>query len=243
MARIPLVLFFIIGLLVLTFGILIIYTCIYNICINKMLQNGSASKIQWPTPKNVVITILLVFLIAFCVVFIIDNFSGSNNRVVYSESYTDDTIVGTVDELKGTYAEIYLDAYTSGALTGYKKIEKSEGNFHYICFQSEEEYDTLHPQFIMFIEYVGGEVYSTYAYESTLYINNGNNFSGGSYDAADQLYCVIGNVDLAKYESYSLTFALYKDEAMVKEDFEQDAGLLPRASEQITIKWPMMHEE
>lgn len=232
---------FLAGLIVLLFASLFIYTAIYNKRIKRILENPDTAGRQWPTPRNVVLMILLIVMLNFSLGAISNN--RSEEQVVTNVQYSDDTVVCAMSELEGTYAEIYMDVYTTGELVGYKKFEKTEDDFHYICFESIAENDSLHPGYILFIEYVGEGNYGAYGYNSTVYMNNGNSLSGGSYGSADEVYCVIGNVDFSNYDGYRLKFGLYEDLAQAEKDFEQNVDAFPQAVKSMVIELPELFEE
>lgn len=203
--------------LVLAIVIFILYTTIYNAKIAKQLQKGMTKGKQWPAPKNIVLGAVIICLI---INFLASNNNGNYNEQVYSVNQFTDYVEYTSEEIKGTVYEQYTVAYETGELAGYEKVEKTENNFHYVYFISEE-YDILHPTFILFVEYVGENNNLRYTSESKIQESEGNSWGSGSGGNTSEYYCVIGNMDLGKIDGFNYTLALYDDSVEV-EDIKKD---------------------
>lgn len=232
-----LVLFFLIGIIALIIFSLVVYTYLYNRKIKQVFEAGDTSGRQWPAPKNVIGMILIIILILYGIISIVHNSEKQGQTGNVSINYEAGNAFYTADTLKGTYAENYVQAFETGMLTGYEMTEKTEGNFHYMCFLSSDDYDSLHPGFILFIEYIGNEEYEAYRADNTEYINDNNNFSYSDWGEASEYYCVIGNIDFDKYEKYSCTLALYDTSKNMEEDIDTDEldYVYDRAEEKITF--------
>lgn len=213
---------------------LIAYKLIYNIAINRRLSQGIVDGRQWPSPKSVLLSVLIVILLVIIVIFAIgmSNQNAENIKSNYSQAY--DVITHTSDELDGTAMEIYKDAYTTGKLSGYTKEEKTEGDFHYVCFKSEDGYDALHPAFVMFVEYIGVDDFEGYMDISSIDRANYSLVCGSSCGETSDYYFVAGNFN---YYDASCTYSLglYKDYSALKKAY--DNQLLDKADEifEITI--------
>lgn len=211
------IVFWILGIIILVFISILVYTAIYNAKISRQLQQKNMVGKQWPSPRNVVLTVVIIIL-AICFIGSILNNKGDSQTVVYSANQYADYVSYTSDEIKNTAYKHYTEAFETGELAGYDKIEKTEGDFHYMYFISSEKYNILHPSFILFVEYTGDKKISGYLDESRIYHDEGNSWGGcGGGNAADY-YCVIGNINFETYMGFSYRLSVYDDTSKLGED-------------------------
>ncbi|MBQ3544625.1 MAG: hypothetical protein IJA34_06535 [Lachnospiraceae bacterium] len=210
---------------------LAIYTFMYNKSIEAKLKKGDKSGIQWPEPKNIVLVIMTVLVVVSGIINLLSSDSGSG-QVVNVNQYVDYATY-TSKDIVGSSAENYVEAFEKGELKGYKKEEKTENNFHYIYFVSEEDYDILHPSFILFVEYVGEKEYKCYMDEAKVYLDEGNNFSSSGGGENEEYYVVVGNIDLDSGYGFKYEMGMYEDEAKMEKEVNEDC--LKDASERVSI--------
>lgn len=210
--------YFFIGIIVLIIISLLIYKFLYDRKIRRALETGNTSGRHWPAPGKIVGAILITGLILY----IVSSLRTPVQTADTAKTYEADTIFYSSAELKGTYAENYITAFETGTLAGYRLTEKTEGNFHFMLFSSETEYDRLHPGFILFIEYIGNEEYETYFWSDSTYIDVYNSFGSGTYGEINEYYCIIGNIDFEQYMRYRCTFALYDSSEKMQEDINKE---------------------
>lgn len=231
MKTVSVVVFYIVMLIFLAMISLVVYTFVYNRRIARNFNMGKVSGKQWPAPKNIVLIVLVVFLTIFCLLNIISKNENNQTDTLVNQNMS--YISYTSDEIEGTYAENYVEAFLEGELSGYRKVEKTEDDFHYMYFISEQGYDILHPSFILFVEYIGENEYKGYMDKSTIYINEDNNYGSSSGNEVAEFYCVIGNINFEENAGFSYELALYEDTNEMKMDFEDEK--LQKAEKKIEI--------
>lgn len=192
--------------IILVVGItLIVYKVIYNFVIKKRLSQGIVDGRQWPSPKSVLISVFAVILLIIIVVFSIGFFNQDTSSIKTNYNMVCNVVTHTSDELDGTAMGIYKNAYSTGKLSGYTKQEKTKGNFHYVCFKSDDGYDALHPAFVMFVEYIGSDEFEGYMDISSIDSGADSWVYGSSCGEISDYYFVAGNFD---YDATSCTYTL-----------------------------------
>lgn len=210
---------------------LAIYTFMYNKSIEAKLKKGDKSGIQWPEPKNIVLVIMTVLVVVSGIMNLLSDDGGSVQKINVNQ-YVDYATYKSKDII-GTSAENYIEAFEKGELKGYKKEEKTENNFHYMYFVSEEEYDIIHPSFVLFVEYVGENEYKCYMDEAKVYLDEGNNFSSAGGGTSEKYYVVVGNINLDNGYGFEYEIGLYEDETKMEKESDEDC--LKGASERVSI--------
>jgi uncharacterized protein YxeA len=206
----------ILGIILIIGAILFVYKIVYNLSIKRRLAQGIVDGRQWPSPKNILLTTLIIILV---IIIVISAIIATNNSTTDTQSnYYGSLSVYDSDDLSGTAMEIYKNAYNTGKLSGYTKEEKTKGDFHYICFKSDDEYDELHPAFVMFVEYTGSKEFEGYLEYAT--ITDNSNSSRGKYNCGkiSDYYFVAGNFD---YDTMFCTYTLglYSDYNIAKKAY------------------------
>lgn len=209
---------------------LAIYTFMYNKRIEAKLKKGDKTGIQWPEPKNIVLVIMTVLVVVSGIINLLSVDGGSGQHINVNQYV--DYATYTSKDIVGTSAENYIEAFEKGELIGYKKEEKTENNFHYIYFISEEEYDIIHPSFILYVEYVGEKEYKGYMDTAKVFLDESNNFSSSGGGDKEEFYVVVGNVNLEGGYSFEYEIGLFEDESKMEKEYNDD---LKDASERISI--------
>ena len=209
---------------------LAIYTFMYNKRIEAKLKKGDKTGIQWPEPKNIVLVIMTVLVVVSGIINLL-SVDGGSGQYINVNQYVDYATY-TSKDIVGTSAENYIEAFEKGELIGYKKEEKTENNFHYIYFISEEEYDIIHPSFILYVEYVGEKEYKGYMDTAKVFLDESNNFSSSGGGDEEEFYVVVGNVNLEGGYSFEYEIGLFEDESKMEKEYNDD---LKDASERISI--------
>ena len=209
-------LFFIAITVILGIIAVFIYMLIYNHRINKQLNGEKQYKHRSVNPQSIIIIVLCIMLVVISALSI----ASSINQGKTTEDELDkcSSIFYTADEFRESSLSIYESAYKNGELLGYDKTEKNDGNFHYILFEKEETYDTLQPDFIMFIEYKGKEDFSESLVKDSMFSYHNGTESMISYDEPTEYYFVCANTEDSI--DYSFSLGLYKDKIVRDKDFD-----------------------
>lgn len=200
---------------------LVAYKAIYNARIKRRLFQGDTTGKQWPQPRNVVLTVLIVALSIVCVASVLSGFAERR------QTYVNINHIGDVQsyrphELPDSQYDHLLEAYETGSLSGYTLTEGTEGDFHYLYFRSEHYFDLLHPSFVLFVEYVGEQDYGWVNETTGISFGTESGFSGSSCCETAPYFCVVGNVNHAEGHSATYQLSLYAAQADVKKDFDGD---------------------
>lgn len=207
-------------------GSLIAYVIVYNCIIKKRIQRGETGGRQWPSPKNVLLVVLSITVVIALIITIINVISAhtyiNNTSACMNERSQDwDSVSYTAEELMDSNMAVYASAFETGELTGYTKEEKTEADFRYLLFVSKEDYNILHPTFVLFVEYTGDEDYGYFADETGFFnLYDGMGISSGSCGESSEYYFVAGNYD-RHVKSCTYTLGLYKNEESIKADYAE----------------------
>ncbi|MGN0476627.1 MAG: hypothetical protein ACI4HM_04730 [Ruminococcus sp.] len=231
---ISLIILLVLGIIFIVGVTLVVYRVIYNLAIKRRLSQGIADSRQWPSPKSVLLSVLIVILLIIIVISSIGilNQDTPSKKINYNQLCN--IVTHTSDELDETAMEIYKNAYNTGKLSGYTKEEQTKGNFHYVCFKSDDGYDALHPAFVMFVEYIGSDDFEGYMDTSSINSDDDSWVYGSSCGETSDYYFVAGNFD---YDTISCTYTLglYNDYSALQKAY--DNQILENADEvfEITI--------
>ncbi|MGN0489553.1 MAG: hypothetical protein ACI4HO_09855 [Ruminococcus sp.] len=202
---ISLTILLVLGIIFIVGVILVVYRVIYNLAIKRRLSQGIVDGRQWPSPKNVLLSVLIVILLIIIVISSIGilNQDTPSGKINYNQLCN--VVTHTSDELDETAMGIYKNAYSTGKLSGYTKEEQTKGNFHYVCFKSDDGYDALHPAFVMFVKYIGSDDFEGYMDISSINSDDDSWVYGSSCGEISDYYFVAGNFD---YDTISCTYTL-----------------------------------
>lgn len=175
-----------------------VYFLIYQVRINKKLQTGKEMK-KMPSPFALLIAVVMIIgiltlvSIIFMVVFYAPKQSTFDEGVVSLNNLSvADYRYYTPEDISGTYAE----AYERGReLPGYNRYEKEDGNFLYTYYLSKQDYDILHPKFVLFLEYTGEEDYDIYECEMGFAQDGLADYGGFCDEKIPEYLCFVGNAD------------------------------------------------
>lgn len=212
-----------------------IYKLIYNIKINRQLQSDDNTGKQWPTPGKIVFSLIIVSLVLFCISLIIYNYNNHDQTGTYSVNQYTDYVSLTSEEIKESAYAHYVNAFESGELKGYDKVEKTENNFHYFYFISRDDYDILHPSFVLFVEYIGNSEYVGYNEDMKIYASDDNSWGSSSGGNISEYYCVIGNMDFSRMCGFNYKLSLFNDYEKMQEYKNSENDTTPKDIESISI--------
>lgn len=192
----------IIGAVLLTLLISVIYLHIYQRGINKQLQTGTKGK-KMAAPLTVcVVTFIFTLLAGFVLIAVLGSilyyvapqttsYQMENTDIHQLTSYSSNCY--TADEISDSYAALYEG---KAELPGYIRQEKTDGDFSYTYYISKEDYNILHPKCIVFLTYNGDGDYDLYEYYSGFSSDDCANYSGCDTEGSIPEYlCFLANAD------------------------------------------------
>ncbi len=219
---ISLTILLILGIIFIVGATLIVYKVIYNLVIKRRLSQGLVDGRQWPSPKSILLSVLIAILLIIIVISSIGIPNKDTSSIKTNYNQLCNVVTHTSDELNGTAMGIYKNAYSTGKLSGYTKEEQTKGNFHYICFKSDDGYDALHPAFVMFVEYIGSDDFEGYMDISSINSDDGSWGYDSSCGETSDYYFVAGNFD---YDTISCTYTLglYNDYSALQKAYDNQS--------------------
>lgn len=194
----------------------LVYMLIYNHRIKKQLSGEKQYKHRSINPQSIIIIVLCAMLVAISVSSIINSVNYGRN--VGNELATCSSIFMTAEELDKSSFSIYKSAYEKGELSGYDKREENDGDFYYTVFKKGETYDTLQPDFLIFIEYRGKEKFTESLVKDSMDSYQGATEGMIAYDEPTEYYFACGNIE--DTVDYTLSLGLYKDKDVRDKDFD-----------------------
>lgn len=182
--------FIIIGILLIA-APTFIYVKIYQGRINKRISNinDKSSKQMLEPFRFCIIWSASVVILSILFIVIINNAVNSDISdslgSYYFEIYEGDEI-----------PESYIANFSMEENAGYVKAEKEEKDFRVTAFYSKEDYDGLHPSFIVYVQYTGNEEYVAQDVYGSFGDNNGLS-SGQGYTGGDgeRIICFAGYIN------------------------------------------------
>lgn len=224
LALILLPLLIIIPLVVIAVVALLIYTAVYNHRIKKQLSGEATYKHQYIEPKSIIIIILSIMLVIMMIALTgVWNYKNPkiNSDKYQSQFYSSEELENTPFSIyKNLYSRDSLNHYTAKPLEGYTREEKTEDNFRYILYKSEDDYiSALYPTFIMFVEYTGNKSYEGCVAMDSMQFGDGSHETATLPDEIPEYFFVCGNAD--KNVDYAFTLGLYSERAVAQSDFDE----------------------
>lgn len=190
-------------------GTITVYFFAYKRNINKALVDRDSVKRRMPPPYKVLIAataIIVGTVILICAMRI----GTSGNGVELEDRYFNakyDFRVYQPEEMIG-----YLSVYSMEENAGYKKSVEEVGDVRVTYFLSEDGYDTFHPSFIAFVEYIGEKPVLSYGYEGDYVTPDDVNICGKGAAGSDveDYFVIIGSasiectfkLDIYYYDTY-----------------------------------------
>lgn len=216
-------------------AVCIVYFVYYKSTINKRLENGVTNGKKMISPLWMAIIFLIIALIVLIVVPMLLRMGGTVSDIneipekYWNASY--DYQVYTPDEVESGF----LGNYSIDENTGYERYEEVDGNIRFTYFISREAYDSYHPAFIIYAEYVGTEDIKNLSmgFYGEFFTSEGQDIcgTGASGGEFSDYVCVVGNPSIDC--GFSLDFYLVDpiaekkilDEQM-QDDSESDTDYL-----------------
>ncbi|MGN1343059.1 MAG: hypothetical protein ACI4U3_00670 [Traorella sp.] len=219
-----LILFVIIIFVLLFLGI---YYQAYKRNVNQSLVDSSKSK-KMISPFFMGILCIIGGLVIYVIISLAFSNNQSENPYL-NASYAFDTYYE--EDIEG-----YLSVYSIDENAGYDKQEEVVNNTRYTIFTREDSYDTYHPSFIIYVEYlgdldlVGMDLQGTF-YDDEMKLICGKGF-GGSYH---EKLMVVGDSSIECYFELEL---YYYD----REEKNDEIGEGACDSSKITILLPSVEQ-
>ena len=185
------ILFALIAFLVLAVTVAV-YFFIYKRNINKALVDRESVRRRMPPPYKVLIVasvIIFVGTILFISIKRVGSSDGENIDDKYYEAKYSFNVYQP-EEMTG-----YLSVYSIEENVGYKKYVEEQGDVRVTYFLSEDAYDTYHPEFIAYVEYLGDKEMLYYGYSGKFLTPEGTNIVGMGAAGADaeEYFVVVGS--------------------------------------------------
>ena len=129
-----------------------IYLRIYTKWVNRRLAGEAAGKPLW-SPLRFCLTCAGVFMGILLALFLFLALApgGENDDPdlpwISYQFYSQDDMEGT-----------YLEGFSLKENPGYTRYVAQDDHFRYTCFLSQTPHDGMHPDFLVFVEYTGGDL-------------------------------------------------------------------------------------
>lgn len=176
---------------VVAIAVVTIYFVVYMRSINKRLCESQNSKKMWPPLKVCIVTIITALVVfgAIMGIFAASNPSKSIGDSYKQASYNAD-IYQPQDMENG-----YLSMYSISENLGYTKYIKDIGDVRYTYFISDEDYNSYHPAFLIFAEYIGNAKMVYYDTDCSFQTIDGKEINSVSASEREnrKYICFIGN--------------------------------------------------
>ena len=203
----------------------LIYMKIYTSKINAHLgeNRGTLGKPMMSPGRFslVALGIAIVFIIFFgaCNAYRASNHASINEDAIYRFNMYKQDVLGAS----------YMSNFSKENNPGYEKIEETTSEFKYTCFLSEDEYDQMHPTFVVFVEYIGKEKFAAQGIKG-LFDDGADIYSGTGTEGGEggNLVCFTG-ITKDYYGAFNGTVAYYKDILSRKtedQEIEDNADIL-----------------
>ena len=193
-----------------------VYMLVYNHRIKKQLSGEKQYKHRNINPQSIIIIVLCAMLVVISVSSIIN--IRTYNTSCNDELYKCSSVFYTAEEFEDSSLSIYKSAYEKGKISGYDKSEENDGDFHYTLFKKDETYDTLQPDFLIFIEYRGKEKFTESLVKDSMDSYQVATESMIAYDEPTEYYFACGNIE--DTIDYTFSLGLYKDKNVRDKDFD-----------------------
>lgn len=210
------------GLLIILMFISLLFLLIYNGFHNWYLErhwkDGKYSGIPFPSIYVILAILLIIFL--FGAVVVTSNRTLKNRNISSDDSFQ--IYECNSNEMERQYSKIYVDAIKEKTLPGYQKYEKKKGSFLITSYVSTEEYDTLHPSLLVFVEYKGERDYKFYTSRIKLDFGNGEKQESGQAILKSEYYCTIINGAMQRLKGVDIEVAVYENSSLQEKDYEDE---------------------
>lgn len=178
----------------------VVYFILYQKRINQALVNPMGNQRKWPSPGKVALIFVGVILVLFVVFLLIKRGSGATEGI--DEMYWEgkyDFKTYSAEEMTG-----YLANYSIEENEGYTKEVEEIGDIRFTKFISDQPYDTFHPQFVMYVEYIGDDEAGFYGYDGKFCTDEMETICGMGAAGSDytDYFVVIGSSTVPCYFTY-----------------------------------------
>lgn len=181
------------GITLITIIAILCYCFYYFYFVNKQLKKLDKTKRRRPSPAKFAVAAVVCALLLFSNFAIGFRFDLSElqhfDKMFFGAQYNCN--FAREEEMQGGY----LSHFAKTQNTGYSKTVKTVGDIKFTYFLSKEKYDTYHPAFFIYIEYIGKKDATLYqVYGDYLTSRNRRIFGvdGDGWSDSNQI-CIIGN--------------------------------------------------
>lgn len=162
-------------------AVITIYLGIYRRNINKAVDQSGKVHRKMPAPYKVALGVIAVVLVTYIVILAVLRAGGAGNDI--PESYYDGKY--TFKEYSSEGMTGGLSVYSIKENPGYEKFVEEKNNLRITYFLSETPYDTLHPTFLVYVEYTGEEEAEYYGYYGEFQTDSGAGLMGAGGAGAE----------------------------------------------------------
>lgn len=197
-------------------AVVTIYFVIYRHSINKRLCEPQNSKKMWSPLKACIVTIITALVVFGAIMGI---FAGSNQSKSIGDAYKQASYNADIYQPQ-EMGNGYLRMYSTAENPGYTKYIKDIGNVRYTYFISDETYNSYHPAFLIFAEYIGNAKMAYYDADCSFQTMDGKEiYSVSAGEGENKKYvCFIGN---ASVDCSISCIVDYYDEEKESVDFQK----------------------
>lgn len=179
-------------IIVIALVIVLTYYLYYTRTINRQLKNRQTLDRKLLSPASVGIMMIIATLFAVSVATMVIYYSGQNYQYIddqYEEQYHFQ-VYSPAEMDKG-----YLRQFSIESNEGYEKHEEIIDDVKFTYFTSQDSYDTYHPSFIVYAEYIGEKNVLTYSYDGYYLTEEYENIAVkiGSDAYVEDYICILGN--------------------------------------------------
>lgn len=179
---------------VVAIAVVTIYFVIYRRSINKRLCNSKDSKKMWSPLKVCIVTIIMALVVFGAIMGI---FAASNSSQGIGDAYKQASYNANIYQPQDM-GNGYLSKYSIAENPGYTKYTKDIGDVRYTYFISDEAYNSYHPAFLIFAEYIGDAKMAYYDADCSFQTKDGKeiNSVSASEGENEKYTCFIGNASV-----------------------------------------------
>ena len=186
-----------------------IYFLAYKKRINRQISDSGIKQRKMTPPWRfaiIVIIVALAGLSAFMAVLSLRYFENPGDEVAdeyYEATY--DFMSYSPDEM----SQGYLSAFSMDSNAGYTKDTVTDNDVRFTYFIRNDDYNTYHPSFIVYAEYIGDKAFTSYDIDGKFLTDTEGLIIGRGWGGADKdaYLAVLGNASIDCV--FSLTVSYY----------------------------------